>query len=81
VTSGFHGLTPTCFIVCFPARTIVSPRSRTTMSLRSKVTHRVFPDFNSGALAGRHLSGNAALQELVEKSFQIKKSCWTSFWH
>jgi hypothetical protein len=25
--------------------------------------------------------GNPTLQELVDKSFQIKKSCWTSFWH
>jgi len=28
-----------------------------------------------------HVSGNPTLQELVDKSFQIKKSCCTSSWH
>jgi hypothetical protein len=30
---------------------------------------------------GKHFSDYPTLQELVDKSFQIKKSCWTSSWH
>ncbi len=30
---------------------------------------------------GSNFTGNATLQELVDKSFQINKSSWTSSWH
>src|SRR5438094_2511825 len=54
---------------------------RSTTSREASAAGRLRPNSNSGQVKFVAESSRPLLQELVDKSFQIKKSSWTSSWH
>ena len=52
-----------------------------TLEVDQSIDAVVKPSIGVTGQAEGHMSGNPTLQELVDKSFQIKQSSQTSSWH